>query len=80
MEAGVKAKGDPVHFFEVNFYLGNRIESFHLQKPAKGFLLILKQDSENNFPEFQKEGYRFKQLYEEPKRQMQVYEFLKESL
>jgi hypothetical protein len=28
MEVGVKAKGDPAHFFEVNFYLGNRIGSF----------------------------------------------------
>jgi hypothetical protein len=30
MEVGVKANGDPAHFFEVNFYLGNRIGSFHL--------------------------------------------------
>lgn len=80
IEYGVKAKGDPVHFFEVNFYMGNRIESFHQQKPEKGFLLILKSDVERNFPEFQKEGYRFKQLYEEPKREMQIYEFTKESL
>jgi hypothetical protein len=60
--------------------MGNRIESFHQQKPEKGFLLILKSDVERNFPEFQKEGYRFKQLYEEPKREMQIYEFTKESL
>ena len=80
MEAGVKAKGDPVHFFEVNFYLGNRIENFYLRKPAEGFLLITEEDAESNFPDFQKEGYHFQKVWEEPKRKMQIYSFQKGSI
>ena len=75
MEAGVKAKGDPVHFFEVNFYLGNRIENFHLQKPKEGYLLITKTDAERNMPEFQSEGYKMELFCELGKREMQVYKF-----
>ena len=75
IEEGVKAKGDPVHFFEVNFYLGNRIESFHLQKPQEGFLLITKTDAEHNMQAFEKEGYEMELYHELGKRQMQVYKF-----
>lgn len=78
IEGGVKAKGDPIHFFEVNFYLGNRIENFHIQKPKEGFLLISKSDAERNFPEFESEGYKLELYYEVGKRDMQVYEFTKE--
>jgi len=77
IEEGVKAKGDPVHFFEVNFYLGNRIESFHKQRPQEGFLLILAADFELNRERFEREGYVFEQRYAEPKRQMRVYRFHK---
>ena len=52
MEVGVKAKGDPAHFFEVNFYLGNRIGSFHIEKPQKGFLLISEDDYKLNEKQF----------------------------
>lgn len=75
MEAGVKAKGDPVHFFEVNFYLGNRIENFHLQKPKEGYLLITKTDAERNMPEFRSEGYKMELFCELGRREMQVYKF-----
>lgn len=75
MEVGVKAKGDPAHFFEANFYLGNRIGSFHLEKPQKGFLLISEEDFKLNEKQFVKEGYSFEKRYEEPKRHMQVYSF-----
>lgn len=75
IEAGVKAKGDPVHFFEVNFYLGNRIENFHLQKPQEGFLLISKTDAEHNMATFESEGYQMELFYETGKRDMQVYRF-----
>ena len=75
IEEGVKAKGDPVHFFEVNFYLGNRIESFHLQKPQEGFLLITKTDADRNMQAFQAEGYEMELYHELGKRQMQVYKF-----
>lgn len=75
IEEGIKAKGDPVHFFEVNFYLGNRIENFHRQQPDSGFLLISKTDFARNSPDFQRQGYRFALRYETPKREMQVYTF-----
>ena len=75
IEEGVKAKGDPVHFFEVNFYLGNRIESFHQQKPQEGLLLISKTDAEHNMQAFEKEGYKMELYHELGKRQMQVYKF-----
>ena len=75
IEAGVKAKGDPVHFFEMNFYLGNRIENFHLQKPDEGFLLISKKDAENNMKTFEQQGYIMELYYELGKREMQVYRF-----
>ena len=75
IEEGVKAAGDPIHFFEVNFYLGNRIENFYLQKPKEGFLLITEQDAERNFPEFQSEGYQLELFYEVGMRGMQVYKF-----
>ena len=78
MEVGVKAKGDPAHFFEVNFYLGNRIGSFHLEKPQRGFLLISEADFKLNEKQFTGEGYRFEKRYEEPKRKMQIYRFEKQ--
>lgn len=77
IEEGVKAKGDPVHFFEVNFYLGNRMENFYWKKPDSGYLLITKADAERNFPEFQREGYQFELCYELGKRGMQVFKFIK---
>ena len=77
IEEGVKAKGDPVHFFEVNYYLGNRIENFHTQQPSKGFLLITKKDAERNLPAFRQEGYEMELFYELGKRNMQVYRFRK---
>lgn len=75
IEEGVKAKGDPVHFFEVNFYLGNRVGSFHLQKPTEGFLLISQEDAERNFPAFRNDGYQLDLFYDVGKRGMQVYKF-----
>jgi hypothetical protein len=77
MEVGVKAKGDPAHFFEVNFYLGNRIGSFHIEKPQSGFLLISEDDYKLNEKQFASEGYCFEKRYEEPKRKMQIYHFEK---
>ena len=78
IEAGVKAKGDPVHFFEINFYLHNRIRNFYREKPNRGFLLITKTDALRNFPQFQSEGYRFRLRYEADRRELQVYEFTRQ--
>lgn len=56
IEAGVRSIGDPVHYFEINFYLGNRIGNFYKDRPSEGFLLIGMQDAERNLPEFEKEA------------------------
>ena len=78
IDAGVKAKGDPVHFFEVNFYLNNRIGNFYKERPLEGFLLISQPDMELCCEEFSQWGYRFSHLYDAPKRKMQVYKFEKD--
>ena len=62
IEAGVRSIGDPVHCFEINFYLGNRIGNFYKDRPSEGFLLIGMQDAERNLPEFEKEGYQFERI------------------
>ena len=59
IEIGEQALGDPVHYFELNFYLGNTIENFKKQKPEKGLLLIGDEDFALRFPDFDKEGYVF---------------------
>jgi 4-amino-4-deoxy-L-arabinose transferase-like glycosyltransferase len=75
IERGVTEKGDYVHFFEVNFYLRNRIKNFDRQKPKRGFLLITKTDAERNLPLFKRQGYHFLLYYEADRREMQVYRF-----
>ena len=57
------AKGDPVHFFELNFYLGDRIENFRRNRPSEGYLLITDNDAANYLPQFEAERYRFSLLY-----------------
>ena len=75
IERSVNERGDNVHFFEVNFYLRNRIKNFDRQHPDKGFLLITKTDAQRNLPVFEREGYQFKLCYEAERREMQIYAF-----
>ena len=75
IERSVNERGDYVHFFEVNFYLRNRIKNFDRQHPDKGFLLITKTDAQRNLPAFEREGYQFKLCYEAERREMQIYAF-----
>lgn len=63
IEEGEMANGDPVHFFELNFYLGDRIENFRRNRPSEGYLLITDNDAANYLPQFEAEGYRFTLLY-----------------
>ena len=81
IEAGVRSIGDPVHYFEINFYLGNRIGNFYKDRPSEGFLLIGMQDAERNLPEFEKEGYQFERVYQSPKpvlrQSAEIYKFIK---
>lgn len=59
IEIGEQALGDPVHYFELNFYLNNTIENFKKCKPEKGLLLIGEEDFALRYPDFEKEGYEF---------------------
>lgn len=59
IEAGEKALGDPVHYFELNFYLHNQIENFMKQHPRQGLLLIGDEDFALRFPDFDEDGYEF---------------------
>lgn len=81
IERSVFAKGDPVHYFEINFYLGNRMENFYKQRPSQGFLLMGKNDANKYIPEFEKEGYQFELIYQSSKPSLhdtaQVYKFIK---
>lgn len=81
IEESLHAAGDPVHYFELNFYLHNRIDNFYQKRPSEGFLLIGTNDAEKYLPEFEKEGYQFEQVYESPKRVLRqiakVYKFVK---
>lgn len=59
IEAGETAKGDPVHYFELNFYLGDRVSSFVKQQPAEGYLIAGDEDMTRNRAKFEAEGYQF---------------------
>ncbi|MBO4659511.1 MAG: glycosyltransferase family 39 protein [Prevotella sp.] len=64
IEDGVLAKGDPVHYFEMNFYLHDRVANFYKDKPSEGFLMIGTDDAERWLPKFREEGYRFSKVYD----------------
>lgn len=81
---GVFSAGNPVHFFEINFYLDNRIGNFYKSRPKSGFLLINDFDAEKYFPEFAEEGYTFENVYTAPQsnpihKTLEVYRFKKEN-
>ncbi|QIU93790.1 ArnT family glycosyltransferase [Bacteroides faecium] len=81
IERSILAKGDPVHYFEINFYLGNRINNFYKDRPIEGFLLIGANDAQKYLPKFKQEGYQFELLYQSPKPVLhetaEVYRFTK---
>lgn len=67
IEQGEFATGDPVHYFEVNFYIGDRLASFYKKRPQSGFLLIGEQDAEKYLPQFEADGYAFERVYTSPR-------------
>jgi len=80
IEEGEIAAGDPVHFFELNFYLGDRVENFMKNRPSEGYLLITDTDAANYLPRFSREGYSFTHLYTSSKavlhrQPVQLYRF-----
>ncbi len=64
---GEFAEGDPVHYFEINFYIGDRMSSFYKRRPSEGFLLIGDEDAEKYMPQFEAEGYTFEPCYATPR-------------
>ena len=66
IEGSVVALGDPVHFFELNFYLQhpNRIGNFYKEKPHSGFLIIRKEEYLRHKTEFEGWGYNMSVLHE----------------
>lgn len=82
IEHGEFAAGDPVHYFEIDFYIGDRISSFYKRRPNEGFLLIGDRDAEKYFPQFEKEGYVFEERYVSPRpllgQPSKVYRFTKQ--
>lgn len=59
IQLGETAKGDPVHYFELNFYLGDRVARFVKDRPAEGYLITGDEDMEANRPLFESWGYSF---------------------
>ena len=59
IKEGQFAAGDPVHFFELDFYLGDRIRNFWRERPASGYLLVSDSDAGRWVPQFEAEGYSF---------------------
>ena len=81
---GVFSAGNPVHFFEINFYLGNRVGNFYKSRPESGFLLINDFDAKKYLPEFSREGYTFENVYKAPHdnpvhKTLEIYRFDKEN-
>ncbi|MDE5594345.1 MAG: glycosyltransferase family 39 protein [Muribaculaceae bacterium] len=67
---GEFAAGDPIHYFQVDFYIGDRMASFYKRKPESGFLLIGDRDAEQYFPQFEAEGYVFEERYASPRKML----------
>lgn len=84
IEESILAKGDPGHYFEINFYLGNRIGNFYKDRPSEGFLLLGNDDAKKYLPKFEKEGYLFELIYQSFKpvfrQTAEVYKFTKKQL
>lgn len=64
MEAAMHSAGDMPHFFELNFYMRNRIGNFYRERPKSGYLLISPKDAEKYIPEFESHNYRFSLIYD----------------
>ena len=66
IEGSVMALGDPVHFFEINFYLKhpNRIGNFYKERPQSGFLLIQQEEYLRHEKEFAGWGYELQPVHQ----------------
>ncbi len=82
IEQSVYSKGDPLHYFELNFFLNNRIGNFHQENPQKGYLLIGAEDMQLRKADFESQGYRFNEVFSTPRhlagQPLRAYQFQKE--
>lgn len=76
-----EAAGDPIHFFELNFYLGDKIRNFVKENPTSGYLLISDEDAEKWLPAFGEDGYKFEKVYTPDRKLMKrhaaLYRFIR---
>lgn len=57
------AKGNPLHYFELNFYMGDVVRNFRRERPSEGYLLIERRDMDEYGARFGAEGYEFDEVY-----------------
>lgn len=70
-------EGDPLRFFDIDFYLGGRVRVFDRDQPSEGFLLVSEADMEQSAEMFAKQGYRFHTVVADG-RGLTVQQFYKE--
>ena len=80
IEDAEQAQGDPIHYFELNFYLGNVIENFRDSSPESGYLLIGNEDMQLRRQDFERQGYVFDSMVYSTSRRvvgqpLEVYHF-----
>lgn len=79
IEFGESATANKYHFFELDFYLDDRIMNFRRRTPKEGYLAIPVSDIEHWLPEFESEGYDFEKAYtiDRParKEKINIYKF-----
>lgn len=82
IEFGENSSANKYHFFELNFYLGDKMKNFVRHNPDGGILAIPTSDVARWLPEFENNGYRFYLLYtiDRPNRKEKIslYEFTKD--
>ena len=77
IDYAIRTPGDKPHFFELNFYLNNRVHNFYKEKPQSGFLVITHSDYMMCVDGFKKQGYKFKFIKNWAEFDMDLYQFNK---
>jgi len=77
IDYAIRTPGDKPHFFELNYYLNNRVHNFYNEKPQSGFLVITHSDYVMCVDGFKKQGYKFKFIKNWAEFDMDLYQFNK---
>lgn len=84
IEMAEEAKGNPIHYFELDFYLGDPVRNFRRERPERGYLLTGADDAAVWFPRFEEDGYVFELVRapgaEQPRHTPSVYRFVRSVL